>query len=357
MDIIAARLHNQHLAGNPLKTAQQVVAHLGAVQSQEYAAAKWALAQRLGSTTNAQLDELFNSGQILRTHVMRPTWHFVTPEDILWMVELTAPRISQAMAYYNRKLELDRPFFDRSNHIIGAALAGGNFLTRQELAQALAAKGVSASGQRLGHVMMQAELDGVICSGPLKGKQFTYALLSERAPHAKRLGKDESLALLAQRYFKSHGPATAKDFAWWSGLTNTDAKQGVQLAKNLASETINGTEYWFGEGAKEAAHIPKLMLLSVYDEYVIAYSDYTPVFPPHAQSLVKLLGNAWLNYVVVKDGHVIGSFRRQVKPKELHLEFRLVVSVSKADKALIASAAKQYAAFFGLPLRVSYSAS
>jgi hypothetical protein len=357
MDIIAARLRNQHLAGNTLKTAQEVVAQLGAVQSQEYAAAKWALAQRLGPTTNAQLDEFFNSGQILRTHVMRPTWHFVTPEDILWMLELTAPRISQAMAYYNRKLELDRALFDRSNQIIGTALAGGNFLTRLELERVLKTKGVSASGQRLGHIMMQAELDGVICSGPLKGKQFTYALLSERAPHAKRLGKEESLALLAQRYFKSHGPATTKDFAWWSGLTNVDAKLGVQLARNLASEIINGHEYWFGQDTKEATYIPQLTLLSVYDEYVIAYSDYTPVFPPHAQSLVKLLGNAWLNYVVVKDGHVIGSFRRQAKPKELHLEFRLVVPVSKADKALIIGAAEQYAAFFGLPLHASYTLS
>jgi hypothetical protein len=354
MDIVATRLHNQHLAGNPLKTAKEVVAHLGAVQAQEYPAGKWALAMRLKDTTNAKLDKLFNSGEILRTHVMRPTWHFVTPEDILWMLELTAPRIGQLMAYYNRKLELDRAFFDRSNYIIGEALAGGTFLTRQELTHTLSRHGINASGQRMGHIIMQAELDGVICSGPLKGKQFSYALLSERAPHAKRFGREESLALLTERYFISHGPATIQDFAWWSGLTIADAKLGIQLGKKLTSQRIDSKEYWFGRATRATAPIPKIMLLSVYDEYVIAYSDYTPVFPPQAHNLTKLLGNAWLNYVALKDGRIIGSFRRQSMPKEMRLEFRLVAQIIDTDKKLIESTAGQYAAFFGLPARVSF---
>jgi hypothetical protein len=262
------------------------------------------------------------------------------------------------MAYYNRKLELNDAFFQKSNQIIGEALAGGNFLTRQELAGTLSAHGIDASGQRLGHIMMQAELDAVICSGPLKGKQFSYALLSERASNAKRLDKRESLVLLAERYFTSHGPATIQDFAWWSGLTNADAKLGVQLSKKMTNQIVDTKEYWFGDAshpAQTATPIPKLILLSVYDEYVIAYNDYTPVFPPQAHNLTKLLGNAWLNYVVVKDGRVIGSFRRQIKPKEMRLEFRLVVPITKADKQLIESTAEQYASFFDLPAKVSYS--
>lgn len=355
MDIVTERLHNQHLIGNPFKSAQEVVAHLGAVQAQDYPGGKWALAMRLNKSSNAELDELFNSGKILRTHVMRPTWHFVMPDDILWMLELTAPRIERQMAYYNRKLELDRAFFDKSSDIIGEALVGGNFLTRQELARVLAEHGINASGQRLGHIMMQAELDGVICSGPLKGKQFSYALLSERAPHAAHLSREESLALLAERYFKSHGPATFKDFAWWSGLTNADAKLGVQLGKQLTSQVIDGKEYWSGHSAHSSSPIPKIMLLSVYDEYVIAYNDYTPVFPPEANRLTKLLGNAWLSYVIVKNGRVIGSVRRQSTPKEMKLDFRLVAPITKTDKRLVESTAKQYASFFGLPASVSYS--
>jgi len=356
MDIVAARLYNQHLAGNALASAPDVVRHLGAVQAQEYPGAKWALAKRLGQTTNQQLDELFNAGNILRTHVMRPTWHFVTPEDIGWMLTLTAPRINQIMSYYNRKLELDRPMFDRCNNIIGEALAGGNFLTRQEIAGILNAHNIAVPTQRLGHIMMQAEIDGVVCSGPLKGRQFTYALLAERAPHAKKLTRDESLALLAQRYFTSHGPATIKDFAWWSGLTVADAKRGLALNPDLLSYKTEAAEYWFGAHTKEAAHIPHIMLLSVYDEYIIAYQDYSPIFPPHAEKLLTSLGNAWLNYVAVKDGRVIGSFRRQAKPKEMHLEFRLLTPITQADKMQIQEAAEQYAAFFGAPLRLSYAA-
>lgn len=354
MDIIATRLHSQLLAGNPLATPEEVVEHLGAVQAQEYPAAKWALSQRLIHPANAQLDEAFNAGSILRTHVMRPTWHFVTPKDIRWMLELTAPRIAQIMGYYNRKLDLDRAFFDKSNAVIGQALAGGTFMTRAELAEVLASHGIQAKGQRLGHIMMQAELDAVICSGPLKGKQFTYALLSERAPQAKRLDRDESIVLLAERYFTSHGPATIHDFAWWSGLTVADAKRGTQLSKRLVNEKVGQTEYWFGENAKQAVNIPKLQLLSIYDEYLIAYSDYTPVFPPHAAKLTALIGNAWLNYIVVKNGKVIGTFRRQAKPKEIHLSFQFVVPVTSSDTALLEKLAHRHAAFFGLPASISY---
>jgi hypothetical protein len=352
MDIVAMRLQNHHLAGNPVASAEEVARQTGAIQAQEYPAAKWALAKRLTNPTNAHLDELFNAGKLLRTHVMRPTWHFVLPEDIRWMLTLTAPRVSQAMSYYNRKLELDRVFFDRSNSIIGEALAGGNFLTRQELAKILISHGIKASTQRLGHIMMQAELDAVICSGPLKGKQFTYALLSERAPRAKRLSRDESIALLTERYFTSHGPATVQDFAWWSGLTIADARYGLHISKNLISEKINDKDYWLHQAAHPARHLPKLMLLSIYDEYLIAYKDYSPVFPPHAQHLTTLMGNAQLNYTVVKEGRVIGTFRRQAKPTEIQLTFKLLTPVTGADKALIEAEAKQHAAFFGLPLRM-----
>jgi hypothetical protein len=355
MNIINARFCNQQLDGNAAKSVEEVVRHLGAVQAQDYPGAKWALAQRLPHITNQELDDLFNAGSILRTHVLRPTWHIVMPEDIRWMLELTAPRISQAMAYYNRKLELDRAFFDRSATIIGESLAGGKALTRQEIAKILLAHNIPAATQRLGHIMMQAELDGVICSGPLKGKQFTYALLSERAPQAKRLGREESIALLAKRYFTSHGPATIQDFVWWSGLTVSDAKLGLQLNKTLLKQTIDGTDYWFGPVTKETVQPPHILLLSVYDEYVIAYNDYTPVFPPQAQTLTKLLGNAWLSYVVVKDGRVIGSFRRQAKPKALNLEFRLVLPITQTDKKRIEIAAEEHAAFFGLPPHITYA--
>lgn len=359
MDIIAERMRNQLLVDESGDSVEQVIAHLGAVQAQDFQGAKWALALRLKDATSESLDALFNDGRILRTHVLRPTWHFVLPEDIRWMLELTAPRVSQAMTYYNRKLELDRTFFDRSNAIIGEALAGGNALTRTEIAGVLTKHGINASGQRLGHIVMQAELDGVVCSGPLRGRQFTYALLGERAPNAMNLDREESLALLAGRYFTSHGPATVYDFAWWSGLTIRDAKLGLRLCEDrIVSEAVNGKEYWFCETAERTeSSVPKFLLLSVYDEYVISYSDYSLTFPSETQNLTKLFGNAWLNYVVVKDGRVIGSCRRNAKPKMMSLEFRLAVQLTRNETLMLEKAAERYAGFFGLPLTISYSSN
>ena len=181
------RLSQQRLTHEPLATPAEVVAWLGAVQSQEYLGAIWSLGMRMRDATDAVIERAFNEGAILRTHVLRPTWHFVTPADIRWLLELTAPRVRATMAHYDRQLELDDALYLRSNAAIAGALAGGQYRTRAELGTALAAAGLVAEGQRLGHIVMRAELDGVICSGPRRGKQFTYALLAERAPQAKTL--------------------------------------------------------------------------------------------------------------------------------------------------------------------------
>src|SRR5262245_11522432 len=132
LDIVQQRLSNQHLAGNPLKTVAEVVGWLGAVQAQDYAGAKWAVGQRVQGAMDATIDQAFNAGTILRTHIMRPTWHFVTPADIRWLLELTAPRVNQVNATMYRKLELDETLFARSHKAIAGALEGEQFLTRIE---------------------------------------------------------------------------------------------------------------------------------------------------------------------------------------------------------------------------------
>src|SRR6185436_10236792 len=176
-DIAHQRLHNQHLSATTLKSLKEVVGYLGAVQAQDYAGAKWAIGQRIPNATDAAIDRSFNEGEILRTHVMRPTWHFVTPADIRWILELTAPRVHAANAYMYRKLELNDAIFKRSNAVLAKALQGGMQLTRTELASAFNKAGIIADGLRLGYFMMYAELEGLICSGGRRGKQFTYALL------------------------------------------------------------------------------------------------------------------------------------------------------------------------------------
>ena len=233
---------------------------------------------------DADIERAFNEGRILRTHVMRPTWHFVTPADIRWLLELTAPRVQRIMASYNRRLELDAKTFTRATAVFERALANRQFLTRLELGERLSRAGLPAAGQRLAHLAMHAELEGVICSGPRRGKQFTYALVAERAPNARRLSRDESLAELTLRYFRSHGPATIRDFVWWSGLTTADTKRGLEM-NQARRQQVGDRIYWtVGRAASVPARVKMAHLLPIYDEYLVSYRDREAV--PHGASVI-----------------------------------------------------------------------
>lgn len=272
-DVAQARLRNERLVGPGFDKPADVVRWLGAVQSQDYAGAKWAVGLRVKECVDDDVEGALRDGRILRTHVLRPTWHFVVPEDIRWMLALTTPRVRAAMAHNDRKLGLTDRLCGRSNDLIAKALAGGNYLTREELAAVLARSNIEAAGPRLGHFMLRAELDAVICSGPRRGKQFTYALLDERAPAARPYARDEALAELAARYFDSHGPALPLDFAWWSGLTVTDARRGIELAgRRVTPVILDGRTYWHGTGESSTSALSTkpernvIHLLPNYDE-------------------------------------------------------------------------------------------
>ena len=240
--------------------------------------AKWGLAQRTSGTTDAAIEQAFTDGTILRTHVLRPTWHFVLPADIRWMLELTGPRVRAVNAFMQRKLELDDALYRRSNAALTKALTGGKQLTRDEVRLVWKRAGISATdGLRFAYLMMRAELDALVCSGARRGKQFTYALLDERAPKFKKRERDESLSELIQRYFTSRGPATLSDFVMWSGLTMTDAKRGMEIAKsNFSREVIEEQTFWFTESTP-AVHSKSIIahLLPIYDEYPASYRDRT----------------------------------------------------------------------------------
>jgi DNA glycosylase AlkZ-like len=324
-----------------------VVRWLTAVQSQDYAGAKWAIGQRVKETTDDKIDELFNEGKILRTHVMRPTWHFVMPEDIRWMLKLTAPRVNAVSAYHFRKMELDETVFKRSNAAISKALRCGRHLTRDELRKILAAGKIEASGLRLIYLIIRAELDAVICSGALRGKQFTYALLEERVPRCRSLARDEALAELTTRYFTGHGPALLGDFVWWSGLTVSDAKAGLELAKsNLNHEVIDGKTFWFG--APGRIHKPKtpiVHLLPNYDEYLVAYKDRSASFDPALQRKIGQRDNALFAHIVVLNGQVIGGWQRTIKKNEVTINANLLVDLSKSEHLAFERTAERYCRF------------
>jgi winged helix DNA-binding protein len=313
-DVLRQRLHNQKLSSSEIEKPADVVRWMGAVQAQDYGAAKWALALRMRNATHAAVEEAFNKGQIIRTHLLRPTWHFVAPEDVRWLLELTAPHVNRRCGSAYRKYEVDA-VCKRSNKVLTNALQGGKYLTRALLKAALNKAGVAASDPvRLAHLMLRAELDGVVCSGPRVGKQFTYALLEERVPQSKPLTREEALAKLTQRYFNSHGPATLPDFIWWSGLSTADARRAMEMAGGTRSTRISNP-------IKNLCH-----LLPAFDEYFVAYKDRQGGLGP----------------TIIIDGEVVGTWKRVNNTTITH---NLLRPVNKSEQRAIADATEKYLKF------------
>jgi hypothetical protein len=356
-DIAGRRMRMQRLTGEPFGSAVETVGWLGAVQSQDYAGAKWALGQRTRGIVDADLDQLLDAGAILRTHVMRPTWHLVLPEDIRWLLELTAPRVRARMAPYDRQLEIDAALLARCNVVIEAALRDGSHLTRAELGAALEAAGIPAAGQRLGHLTMHAELDAVVVSGPRRGRQVTYALLEERAPNARRLDRDEALAELTRRYFTGHGPAQVPDFAWWSGLTVADVKRGLALVgPGLAHEVIGGRSYWSSPDAAPPVEGdgPIVRLLPNYDELLVAYRDRTASLDPARElDAAPFPMGSILAHVVVLDGQVWGGWKRRLQGRQVVVELRPLDVLDAAATAALERAAADLGRFLGAAVTIS----
>jgi hypothetical protein len=303
-DIARLRMYGQHLWGSPLATPEDVVRWLVAVQAQEFPVAKWSVAQRARDVTDAAMDRAFADGAILRTHVLRPTWHLVLPEDIRWLLDLTAPRVNALNAHYYRKLELDEELLGRTDAVLAAALEGGRNATRTELAAELDRAGIHATGIRLGYIVMRAELDGIVCSGSMRGKQHTYASLGERAPRARILGRDEALEELTLRYFAARGPATVKDLARWSSLTIADARRGVEiLGSRLEHVVVDGRTYRFASVPPDAGPMSgRIDLVQGYDEVIMSYSESKDVLAPTPTDVV-------FTHAVLLGGRLIGHWR------------------------------------------------
>ncbi|HEY8761817.1 MAG TPA: winged helix DNA-binding domain-containing protein [Candidatus Dormibacteraeota bacterium] len=356
IDIAVRRLQTQRLVGEPFASVVDAVAWLGAVQAQDYAAAKWALGQRTSDALDADLDRLCDEGAILRTHVMRPTWHFVLPDDIRWLLDLTAPRVKAKSALYARRLEVDLPLLRRSYAVIESVLRAGPSLTRAELGSALEKAGIHAAGPRLGHLLMEAELDAIVVSGPRRGRQSTYGLLEERAPSARRLDREEALAELTRRYFTGHGPAQVQDFAWWSGLTVADVRRGLAMVgRALAREEIGGKEYWSSPDAPVAPLRPPVVnLLPNYDEFLVAYRDRAASFDPtRSFDTAPFPYGSLLAHTVLLNGQVWGGWKRRLTSKELVVVLGPLDVLDETEDAALRQAARRYARFLGIPVTLA----
>ena len=354
LDIPRYRLHTQFLSQTELTEPSQVVKRLGAVQSQDYGGAKWALGLRLSETTDIAMDQAFNEGKILRTHILRPTWHFVAPEDIRWMLALSAPRVHAVNVFMYRQQELDGAAIHKSYAVLEKALQGNKQLTRQELGSALEKGGIPAArGVRLGYFLMSAELDGLICSGARRGKQFTYALLEERAPTVKAWTRAEALAELTRRYFATRGPATLHDFTWWSGLTMADAKEGIESVRSaFVNEEIDGKSYWFDRSLSPAKAIsPMAHLLPNYDEYFIGLKDRSAIGTLIGQFDLDANNPAFIAHIIIIDGQIVGGWRRTIRKNAVILELTPIIKLTKAHERAIGNAADRYGEFLQLPVQ------
>lgn len=354
-EIALRRLHNQGLSNLRFKDSQDVVTQLGAVQAQDYAGAKWALGQRIPNTTDATIDQAFNEGRMLRTHLMRPTWHFVAPADIRWMLNLTAPRVHAVNAFLYRKLELDKAILRKSYKVLEKSLRGNQSLTRTELASIFDKAGIEADGLRLVYFMMSAELDGVICSGPRNGKQFTYALLEERVPQVRALQRDEALTELVKRYFSTRGPATLQDFTWWSGLTMSDARKGIEMVRSqFANEVMNGQTYWFAESEPPGKKkIPTAYLLPNYDEYFIGFKDRSAIGEVANRPGIKGNDPTVFAHIIILDGQIVGGWKRTLKKGVVLVEIHPISNLTKTEQHAIAEAAERYGQFLGLGVNIT----
>jgi hypothetical protein len=346
-DITQLRLQNQYLASQQFTQPKEIVKWLGAVQAQDYGGAVWALSQRLKGCNSALIEKAFTDGDIIRTHVLRPTWHFVAPEDIRWMLELTAPRVLGFTSFRKRYLGLTDEILLKCAHVLTKILEGGKQLERTMIASALKDAGIATDEQRFIHIMMEMELTQLVCSGGRIGKQFTYALLEERVPKTVVLSREESLAALAERYFSSHGPATLQDYTWWSGLTVADSKKGLEMVKSkFSSGVVDGSTYWFRDNSiatgKSTAH-----LLPNYDEYIVSYKDRSAAIAEKDISKADPRGTIFNNTIVI-NGQIKGLWKHTFKKNSVVIEVTPFKPLSKGVKDTINSLSKRYAKFLGL---------
>jgi len=352
-DIARARLFNQQIAATKLTTPEEIVSWFGAMQAQDYGMAKWAIGLRIREVTEESVEKAIADGNILRTHLMRPTWHFVAAEDIRWLIALSVPQLKSTSKAIFRSCGLDAETCHRANDLIAGALENGNHLTRAEIMAELKNSGIDSDNLRAAYLMFNAEIEGIVCSGTKRGKQQTYALLDERVPKSSELSRDETIAELTRRYFTSHAPATLKDFIWWSGLPASDARKGLEMNKsNFTSEEIDGQTYYL----PNSFSVPKsdadsLYLLPSFDEFMVAYKDRSAAIDVD-RTKEAITGNGIFKPIIVVNGKIAGIWKRSYKKDSLVMEQIPFHELNDAENEAFRLKAEKYALFEGKNLQI-----
>jgi hypothetical protein len=356
LGIARRRMRNSRLTGTGFTSPEEAAGWHLAMQAQDYGPAKWSIGQRSKGLTDEDLDDALAAGSIIRTHVLRPTWHFVARDDLRWLLALSGPRVQQWNAGRYRELGLDARTRARAEKVIVSALEGGNRLTRKEIAAVLDDSGIDRSGQRMPYFLSHCELEAVIGSGGLAGKQHTYALLDERVPAGGRFDRDDALVELVRRYLKSHGPATVKDMSWWSGLTMADLRKGLELlGEEVRSETLDGMVLWSTASDDSPLPAPRgAHLLQTYDELVVGYTE-SRFLGDLGQEKARA---AWVDRtypsgVLLLNGRIGGHWRRTIERTRVAIELHLYEEPKRGDPKALEAAAADLGRFLGLPATVA----
>lgn len=348
-DLIHLRLHHQLLSQPTATTVTEVAAHLCAMQAQDYAGAKWSIGLRLPGITDADIEQAIAEKAIVRTTTIRGTLHFVAPADVRWINAFVRPRIVSKYAGRYKQLEMDDAVVTKSNTVFEKALAKQE-LTRKELEALLVKNGIAVTNERMNHFLSRAALDQVICCGVRRGKEFTYALLDNRAPAAPAMTAEEARGNLALRYFTGHGPATVQDFAAWAGLTLGEARAGLAtVTSELTMLSFNDTDYWMKAVDGSFKNTSGVFLLPGFDEYFIGYEDRSLIVDE--ERLKKLIPlNGIFSPTIIVNGRIEGTWKRTIKKNVVEMESAPFKPFSDARQQAMVKASKPFSKFMDLPL-------
>jgi len=347
-DLSTIRLTSQQIAGATSNDPSSVVARLLAMQAQDYRGALWSIGLRLPGSTVQQVEQAIADGTIVRTWPMRRTLHFVAAADARWMLRLLAPRAIRGMAGRLLQLEIDDAVLARSRRALEKALRERSLLTREEVYDVLARAKIAPAGQRGIHIISRLSQEALLCFGPHRGRAPTFTLMDRWLPQSRALDRDEALARLASRYFRGHGPATVRDFAWWSGITLGDARAGAaMIATEVVEERVDGTSYLVSRSAEAVSIAAKrrargLHLLPGFDEYMLGYSDRTIALDvAHAQKIVPGNNGVFMPTIVAR-GRVIGTWRARAVRGSMSLTPVPFAPLSASHARAFEAAAKRY---------------
>lgn len=354
--LIAWRLASQSMGNRRWQRAVQVVEWLGGVQAQDYPWAQWSIGLRTDRCNGQDVEQAIDDRQIVRAWMFRGTLHFVAASDLSWLTSLLAPGIIKKNARRYRQLELDDAVFEKSQAVLQHALERRGPLTRAEIKTHFDKEGVPAEGQQVPYLLQRAALDGLICHGPHRGREPAYVLLSEWIGAQPALDRAQALALLAIRYFSSHGPATQQDFAWWSGLTAPELRLAIDSAPEVVPLEVDGVQYWVIGDPPPAGVAEIAYLLPPFDEYLLGYKERSLVLDPAHAKRVNA-GGGMLRPTVMVNGDILGIWKQKMKKQEMAVTIQPFRDLESHERDLIDRAASQLSSFKSVRVTIGFVAS